>query len=112
MKQILQEYKERLLKMVTLTKNNDNQQFISIQATDTDVMRNHLVSVYPEIKKGIYGMDNEEILINLYDSVNSFYTFSGNDLVRTVKKTDRNAVISHIIGDSDLNTNREHLRYL
>lgn len=98
--------------MVLLTKNNDNQQFISIQTTNTDVMINRLVSVYSEIKKGIYGMDNEEILINLYNLANSFYTFSGNDLVRTVKKIDENAVISHIIGNSDLDTNREYLRHL
>lgn len=97
--------------MITLGVENDNQQFVSVQCDcEAKRIKEHLVSKYPELQRGIYGVDKDEILIELYNASKSFYTFGLEEFKEAVKETNIPASVTVIIGNVDCCDCREYLR--
>lgn len=99
-------------KMIYLKEQEDNKQFLSIQSYCPEIVKQHLMRKFPEIERGIFEMDNEELLLSIYPATENFYTFSLNALKEAISETMQQAHISVIIGNVEEKYHREYLRYI
>lgn len=101
--------------MIQLNTFHGNPQFITIQPLyfdDTAVIKDRLLNKYPEMKRYIYAVDEEEILIQLPTSELA-YPMPLKDLVATVKETGIKSLIAVVVAngiDSD-EYGREYVQY-
>lgn len=91
--------------MLKFTKKDDNKQFISITVKGSSTTRkvyNYIKKLYPEIEKGLYAIDEQEIILTLGEVD---YSFSLNKLREDVSKV-ADADVYHFCVDVDNSVNQ------
>lgn len=92
--------------MLKFTKKDDNKQFISItikSGSTTRKVYDYIKELYPEIEKGLYAIDEQEIILTLGE-VN--YTFAGLNKLREDVAKIADADIGHFCVDVDNSVNQ------